>query len=127
VEIYNAARPDEVTDMPAKFAGLRVSKGDVMAFYGPCGGGYGDPLERPAAQVLDDVLDDFCTVEHAREAYGVVVDLDTETVDVPATEALRSRMRSEPRREQAHILQTPALHEHLGIPAEILIRDSRKR
>ena len=98
VEIYNAARPDDVTDMPAKFAGLRVSKGDVMAFYGPCGGGYGDPLERPAEKVLEDVLDDFCTVAHAREAYGVVVDLETETVDVAATEALRSRMRADPRR-----------------------------
>ena len=31
VEVYNAARPDDVTDMPAKFAGLRVSEGDVMA------------------------------------------------------------------------------------------------
>ena len=81
LQIYNAARPDDITDMPAKFAGLRVSEGDVMAFYGPCGGGYGDPLERPAEKVLEDVLDDFCTVEHAREAYGVVVDLDTETVD----------------------------------------------
>ena len=78
VEIYNAARPDDVTNMPAKFAGLRVSKGDVMAFYGPCGGGYGDPLDRPAEKVLEDVLDDFCTVAHAKDAYGVVVDLDTE-------------------------------------------------
>ena len=34
VEIYNAARPDDIADMPAKFAGLRVSSGDVMAFYG---------------------------------------------------------------------------------------------
>ena len=101
VQIYNAARPDDITDMPAKFAGLRVASGDVMAFYGPCGGGYGDPLDRPAEKVLEDVLDDFCTVEHAREAYGVAVDLDSETVDVPATEALRSRMRSQPRREQA--------------------------
>jgi hypothetical protein len=48
--------------------------------------------------VRDDVLDDFCTVEHAKQAYGVVVDLDTESVDLRATEALRSRMRAEPRR-----------------------------
>ena len=98
LQIYNAARPDDITDMPAKFAGLRVSEGDVMAFYGPCGGGYGDPLDRPAEKVLEDVLDDFCTVEHAKQAYGVVVDLDSETVDTRATEALRSRMRAEPRR-----------------------------
>ena len=100
VEIYNAARPDDITDMPAKFAGLRV-EGDVMAFYGPCGGGYGDPLDRPAEKVLEDVLDDFFTVEHAREAYGVVVDLDSETVDTRATEALRSRMRADPRRGES--------------------------
>ena len=74
LQIYNAARPDDITDMPAKFAGLRVSEGEVMAFYGPCGGGYGDPLDRPAEKALEDVLDDFCTVDHAREAYGVVVD-----------------------------------------------------
>ena len=98
LQIYNAARPDDIQDMPAKFAGLRVSEGDVMAFYGPCGGGYGDPLERPPEQVRDDVLDDFCTVEHARQAYGVVVDLDTESVDLRATETLRSRMRADPRR-----------------------------
>ena len=98
LQLYNAARPDDIRDMPAKFAGLRVSEGDVMAFYGPCGGGYGDPLERPPEQVRDDVLDDFCTVEHARQAYGVVVDLDTEGVDLRATEALRAQMRADPRR-----------------------------
>ena len=91
-------RPDDIRDMPAKFAGLRVTEGDVMAVYAPCGGGYGDPLERPAEQVLEDVLDDFCTLEHAKRAYGVVVDLDTESVDLRATEALRSRMRADPRR-----------------------------
>ena len=99
--LENAARPDDVSDMPAKFAGLRVSKGDVMAFYGPCGGGYGDPLGRPADKVLEDALDEFCTVEHAREAYGVVVDLDTETIDVAATDALQSRMRADPRRGES--------------------------
>ena len=83
--------------MPAKFSGLRVAAGDVHVFYGPCGGGFGDPLERPAAKVLDDVLDGFCTVEHARLAYGVVVDAVAETVDEAATNALRERMRGAPR------------------------------
>ena len=97
LQIYNAARADDIRDMPAKFAGLRVSEGDVMAFYGPCGGGYGDPLERPPEQVLEDVLDDFCTVEHARRAYGVVLDLENEHVDEAATRTLRSQIRSGPR------------------------------
>ena len=96
VEIYNVSDPDNIQDMPAKFSGIKINAGDVHAFYAPCGGGYGDPLERPASQVLEDVLDDFCTVEHARKAYGVVVDLTTETVDESATESLRAQMRSQP-------------------------------
>ena len=96
VDIYNVARPDEVRHMPAKFSGLRLNAGDVHVFYGPCGGGFGDPLERPAAKVLDDVLDGFCTVEHARLAYGVIVDPVAETVDEAATSALRARLRAAP-------------------------------
>ena len=33
LQIYNAVRPEDITDMPAKFAGLRVASGDMMAFY----------------------------------------------------------------------------------------------
>jgi N-methylhydantoinase B len=97
VDIYNVARPNDIKHMPAKFSGLRVAAGDVHVFYGPCGGGYGEPLERPAAKVLEDVLDGFCTVEHARLAYGVVVDPIAETVDEAGTKALRERMRGAPR------------------------------
>lgn len=92
--VYNAATPGEVTEMPSKFSGLEVKAGDVMSYYSPNGGGYGDPLERPEMKVLEDVLDGFCTVDHARAAYGVVVNLDTETVDMGATNALRDRMRA---------------------------------
>jgi N-methylhydantoinase B len=101
VDIYNVARAGDVKHMPAKFSGLRVAAGDVHVFYGPCGGGFGDPLERPAEKVLDDVLDGFCTVEHARTAYGVVLDPVAETVDAAATRALRERMRSAPRQPEA--------------------------
>jgi N-methylhydantoinase B len=101
VAIYNAARPSEIKEMPAKFSGLRLRANDVHVFYGPCGGGFGDPLQRSAAQVLDDVLDGFCSVEHARAAYGVVVDAAAETVDEVATKALRDKLRAAPRQRQA--------------------------
>jgi N-methylhydantoinase B len=101
VDIYNVAKPAEIKSMPAKFSGLRVAAGDVHVFYAPCGGGYGDPLERPAEKVLDDVLDGFCTVEHARAAYGVIVDPIAETVDEAATASLRQRMRASPRSKDA--------------------------
>lgn len=92
--LYNVAAPEEATEMHSKFSGLEVKSGDVMAYYSPNGGGFGDPLNRPAPKVLEDVLDGFCTVEHARIAYGVCVDIDDETVDLDATNKLRDRMRS---------------------------------
>ena len=63
-----------------------------MAYYSPCGGGYGSPLERAPEKVLDDVLDGYCSVEQAKTIYGVAVDLDREIVDLAATKALRGRM-----------------------------------
>ena len=96
VELFNIENPSERQEMPAKFSGMRLRAGDVHVFYGPCGGGYGDPLDRSAEDVLEDVLDDFCTLDHARAAYGVVIDLDDESVDEGATESLRRQMRSSP-------------------------------
>ena len=111
VEVFNIDDPDAVRDMPAKFSGLRVKSGDVHAFYAPCGGGYGNPLDRPAEQVLGDVLDDFCTVDHARNAYGVVIDIVNEQVDEAATESLRSRMENEPSTTSIPTLPSPVASE----------------
>ena len=101
LEIYNDSRPADRRAMPAKFSGLRVERGDVMAFYGPSGGGYGDPLDRPAEKVLEDVLDGFYTSEAARSTFGVVVDLEAERVDEAATEAARRALRARPAEERA--------------------------
>ena len=103
LEIYNDARPEDGRDMPAKFSGLRVEPGDVMAFYGPSGGGYGDPLDRAAEKVLEDVLDGFYTAEAARSTFGVVVDLEAEVVDEAATEAARRELRARPPEERAGV------------------------
>ena len=86
----------EVTSMPAKFSGLRTEVGDVITYYSPVGGGYGDPLERDPGKVLDDVLDGFIDVAHAREAYGVVLRAVDDgygwALDSEATIALRAGM-----------------------------------
>ena len=116
VDIYNIAKPNEIKSMPAKFSGLRVAAGDVHVFYAPCGGGYGDPLERPAEKVLDDVLDGFCTVEHARAAYGVIVDPVAETVDEAATASLRQRMKASPRSKEATSPPRCATRSRAGRP-----------
>ena len=39
----------------------------------------------------EDVLDDFCTREHAYQAYGVVLS-ETLDIDLAATEARRTEM-----------------------------------
>jgi N-methylhydantoinase B len=68
--------------------------GDIILVQGPAAGGYGDPLERPIAAVLDDVRRGFVSVESARSEYGVVLDA-AGVVDEAATTRLRGE---EPRR-----------------------------
>jgi N-methylhydantoinase B len=62
------------------------------------GGGWGDPLDRDPQAVLDDVLDEYVSVEGARRDYGVVLTGSLEDltldVDVDATVALRAERRS---------------------------------
>ncbi|MFK8081908.1 MAG: hydantoinase B/oxoprolinase family protein [Granulosicoccus sp.] len=72
IEIYNIDTPD-VRQEYAKFSGLRTEKGDVVSYFSPSGGGYGNPLERDPEKVLDDVLDGLITVDHAMDDYGVVL------------------------------------------------------
>jgi N-methylhydantoinase B len=69
--------------------------GDVISFQQSGAGGYGDPFERDATLVLDDVLDELVSVEAARDEYGVVIigtgaDLH---VDQSGTTALRGGRR----------------------------------
>jgi N-methylhydantoinase B len=74
---------------------------DVLSYQSAGGGGYGDPLDRPVQKVVDDVLDEYVSVEGAREDYGVVirgVDRRRLAVDVDeeATRALRAARRGVP-------------------------------
>jgi N-methylhydantoinase B len=82
----------------AKFSGLQADLGDVVTYLSPCGGGYGNPLNRDPAKVLDDLLDGYITVDHAREVYAVVFKPVSNGydwgLDMPATEALRAKVRS---------------------------------
>ena len=74
MQIDNTFDPSKNRSAYAKFSGLRVDEGDVVSYFSPSGGGYGNPLERDPHKVLDDVLDDFITVTHAFDVYGVVFD-----------------------------------------------------
>jgi N-methylhydantoinase B len=97
VEIRNI-HSGEATFEPAKFSGRRMLAGDVVSYFSPCGGGYGDPLERDPEKVLDDVLDGFITPDHARDDYGVLLAAVDDgygwMVDPQGTRDLRGRMRA---------------------------------
>jgi N-methylhydantoinase B len=62
------------------------------------GGGWGDPLDRDPQMVLDDVLDEYVSVDGARREYGVVLTGSLEdltlALDGSATDALRAEMRA---------------------------------
>ncbi|RLA85949.1 MAG: hydantoinase B/oxoprolinase family protein [Deltaproteobacteria bacterium] len=80
---------------PGDPSGLTFCKpGDVIGFYAPGGGGFGDPLERDPEIVRRDVLFGYVSLEKAREDYGVVIDPETYEVDYRATEELRGKRRS---------------------------------
>lgn len=95
VEVRNV-HTGKVSYQPAKFSGLRTEEGDTVTYISPSGGGYGNPLERDPQSVLDDVLDGFITVDHARDDYGVVLtEVDDGygwTFSGEATRALRAEM-----------------------------------
>src|SRR5262249_14045593 len=55
------------------------------------GGGWGDPLRRDAALVLEDVREGYVSIDSAARDYGVVIDPQTLEVDAAATAAERRR------------------------------------
>ena len=57
------------------------------------GGGWGDPLERPAAQVAEDTAEGLISRKAARDLYGVVL-RGNMSLDESATKRLRDRLRS---------------------------------
>jgi N-methylhydantoinase B len=57
------------------------------------GGGWGDPLERPAALVAEDAAEGLISCKAARDLYGVVL-RGNMSLDQTATRRLRDRLRS---------------------------------
>ena len=60
-----------------KCARLRLARGEVARLVTGTGGGWGDPHERPAEQVAEDVRDGDVSLEQAERDYGVVRDPET--------------------------------------------------
>ena len=71
---------------------LPLKKGDVFRARVGGAGGWGNPLERDAEKVLDDVQNGLVSVERARKVYGVAINETTTEVDMNETQKLRKAM-----------------------------------
>src|SRR5699024_4538725 len=63
------------------------------------GGGLGDPLKRNPASVLEDVIDNYVSVERAKKDYGVIIEeidkeLDQFEINEAATKDERDFIRT---------------------------------
>jgi N-methylhydantoinase B len=72
--------------------GLLLKAGETLRVRTSGGGGYGDPLDRDPALVLNDVRLDKVSPAHAEAAYGVVV--RARHVDLEATRRIRAERRA---------------------------------
>ncbi|HEX2737264.1 MAG TPA: hypothetical protein VHP57_03925 [Acidimicrobiia bacterium] len=59
------------------------------------GGGWGDPLARDPQAVLDDVLDEYVSVEGAARDYGVALTGSLADLTLAINEEATTRLRAE--------------------------------
>lgn len=81
------------------FSNYKIQSGDKFTRPTAGGGGFGDPLERDPKRVLEDVIDEYVSVERAKADYGVVIhvndaDMLDYEIDEAATEAARAEIRA---------------------------------
>jgi N-methylhydantoinase B len=70
-----------------------LATGERLVYRFGGGGGWGDPLDRDPDAVLDDVWDEYVSIEGARKDYGVVINGSLEDmtleIDIDATKLAR--------------------------------------
>ncbi|WP_096390197.1 hydantoinase B/oxoprolinase family protein [Halopenitus persicus] len=84
--------PDDDPEVVSSKSTTKLDPDDVASVQTPGGGGYGDPLERPPEEVLEDVVNGKVSVEKAESEYGVAVDPEERSVDEAATRELREEV-----------------------------------
>ncbi len=81
------------------FSGEPIYEGDRFTRPSAGGGGIGDPLLRAPGDVLEDVIDEYVSIERAEKDYGVIIreidaDLCEYEIDDAATTASREFIRA---------------------------------
>jgi len=91
----NYLNPDKNRAPLASKLTMTMKQGDLFRHEVAGGGGWGDPLERDPALVLQDVMNEFVSLRAAGADYGVVLSGTPLTVDEDATRSRREQMRRE--------------------------------
>ncbi|XAS73293.1 hydantoinase B/oxoprolinase family protein [Micrococcaceae bacterium Sec5.1] len=91
---------DQEKFLGSNFSAVPLHSGDSFTRPSAGGGGFGDPLERPYSEVLEDVIDEYVSIERAAKDYGVVIreidrELDQFEIDQPASTELRQLIRAD--------------------------------
>ena len=92
------ADEEEPEEMGTVFSNVPIEEGDQFIRPSSGGGGFGDPLDRDPEAVLEDVLDEYVSLERAKKDYGVVIEaVDPELceyrIDQEATAEQRASIR----------------------------------
>jgi N-methylhydantoinase B/oxoprolinase/acetone carboxylase alpha subunit len=87
--VVHPGREDE-RRIPGKSTNYQLRAGDVISLRTANSAGYGDPRERDPQLVLRDVLDELVSFDDSADVYGVIVDLERQSVDEEATARLRA-------------------------------------
>jgi len=86
-------RDDKELMRVARILNYELRKNDVVSIRSGGGGGWGDPLERDPNLVLQDVINEYISIDDAKNIYGVVIDPDTMTIRWEETKELRERLK----------------------------------
>ncbi|MSO79943.1 MAG: hydantoinase B/oxoprolinase family protein [Acidimicrobiia bacterium] len=96
--VISAGTEREVKVAPT-VAGAQMETGDQLVYEFGGGGGWGDALERDPEAVLEDVWDEYVSIDAARDEYGVVITGNLEdmtlALDAEATTKLRATQRGQ--------------------------------
>jgi N-methylhydantoinase B len=85
---------DKEEFLGAFFSNVAVKDGDSFTRPSAGGGGLGDPLKRQPEAVLEDVIDDYVSIERAKKDYGVIIkeiDAEIDEYEILEQETLQER------------------------------------
>jgi N-methylhydantoinase B len=103
------AGSDKEEWLGATFSDVPIGEGDSFSRPTAGGGGFGDPLQRDPALVLQDVIDDYVSIERAAKDYGVVIKaIDPEICEYEIDEAATNAERETIAGLRQDWLATPA-------------------